>query len=516
MPRLSFKPDASFFRKIVVGAVGARVVVLDLRERGHRFVELERGSTETKLWKEVKRKRVRIPDLVCLRCGARLECRAKTDLELSMSHSPTDAERAWDFGMVDTDWIAFPVCDVVNEADWSAGAFDGSISYWRQKSWIRWQATGTINYFTVAEFRSALHARSRTKGVEEGSENVIAWDATFSTRTGVVEKITGVEGGDHKITIRRDSDNHRYTWTIGKNKRVVVADGQQVGNHQVLGSTVSPLQPSALSCAGHPSEHHIATLLQSRERTQRYTGVKLARLRNEADHRDEIQELAKDGEEDVYIRLEAVSYLNAICGESARPLFTPYLSSADEQTQLEAVIALGESASNETIEILCEILADNGRPYFLRSAAAWALRRTGSLKASNQLVLAFTDESVSLRHEALDALAAIGEPAVPVLLAGLRNQKVAIAAGCAEALRRSATSAQLLNTLVAELQSESPATWAVWLAGNLPREHFATAIAQLQHARPELHYALSVLWSFLDSWIAPRWELLPAPHFPTH
>ena len=65
MPRLAFKPDSSFFRKIVIGAVGTRTVATHLAAHGHDMVELERGSLDTKLWKEVKRKRVRIPDLVC-------------------------------------------------------------------------------------------------------------------------------------------------------------------------------------------------------------------------------------------------------------------------------------------------------------------------------------------------------------------------------------------------------------------------------------------------------------------
>ena len=78
MAHFAFKPDSSFFRKIAVGAVGARAVCTDLGTRGHRMVELERGSTDTKLWKDVKRKRVRIPDLVCVRCGLRVESRAKT------------------------------------------------------------------------------------------------------------------------------------------------------------------------------------------------------------------------------------------------------------------------------------------------------------------------------------------------------------------------------------------------------------------------------------------------------
>ena len=60
----SYKPDSSFFSKIVLGAVGCRAVTADLNQRGHRMVELERGSTDTKLWKDVKRKRVRIPDLL--------------------------------------------------------------------------------------------------------------------------------------------------------------------------------------------------------------------------------------------------------------------------------------------------------------------------------------------------------------------------------------------------------------------------------------------------------------------
>ena len=116
MPRLSFKPDASFFRKIAIGAVGARAVVKDLSQQGHEIDELERGSTDTKLWKDVKRKRVRIPDLVCLLCGMRIESRAKTKADLSMSHSPMDEARAWDFGMVDSDVVAFPICEANDES----------------------------------------------------------------------------------------------------------------------------------------------------------------------------------------------------------------------------------------------------------------------------------------------------------------------------------------------------------------------------------------------------------------
>lgn len=121
MPPLALKPDSSFFRKIALGAMGSRQVAQDLERLGHRIVEFECGAMDTKLWKDVKRKRVRIPDLVCELCGLRVESRAKTRPDLSMSHSPSDHDRAWDFGMVNADVIAFPVCKAAEEEQWSNG-----------------------------------------------------------------------------------------------------------------------------------------------------------------------------------------------------------------------------------------------------------------------------------------------------------------------------------------------------------------------------------------------------------
>ncbi len=197
MPRLSLKPDSSFFRKIVVGAVGARAVRDDMAALGHNFVELERGSTDSKLWKDVKRKRVRIPDLVCLRCGQRIESRAKTRNELAMSHSE-QAERTWDFGMVPQDWIAFPVCEPVRETERTTGRLSDASSYWHERNWVQWAVSGYINYFSVEAFRSRLHARSRTKGVTEGTENFISCRKApltdFLTTFAVMPRINGLSG----------------------------------------------------------------------------------------------------------------------------------------------------------------------------------------------------------------------------------------------------------------------------------------------------------------------------------
>ena len=507
MARLAFKPDSSFFRKIVMGAVGARAVCADLGQRGHTVVELERGSTDTKLWKAVKRKRVRIPDLVCTNCGLRVESRTKTAPDLSMSHTPGEEARAWDFGMVDRDLIAFPVCKAEGESYWSAGHLRTEVSYWHERNWVRWTPNGLINYFGVEAFRANPPARSSTKGVTEGSETSIAWNATFSSRAGVVEAASS-----DRVTIRRAADGHRYTWTIPGDRRIAVEPRQHVHLNQVIASAAPPVPGHQLACPGQLPPGHLSQLLRSRERTLRFTGVKLARLRRDPTVNGDVATLAADPEEDVYIRLEAASYLASVCASPAAHLFVPYCSSTDPQTQLEAVIALGEAATDDAVPLLASVLNDGERPYFLRSAAAWSLSRAHKTHALSHLIRAFADVDSGIREEALEGIVRVGGPAVPLLLGGLRGPDAEIAAGCAESLRQQPRlPSETVAELVADLHSQSASAWTTWLVGHLPRERLATAIADLQQTAPHLHYAVSVLWSFVESWIARRWELRPVP-----
>jgi len=86
----SFKSDDSFLRKLALGAAGTNATIARLADIGFNPIELERGSTGFKIWKKIKIKRVRVPDILCLKTGLRFESRGKTKLEISMSHSLND------------------------------------------------------------------------------------------------------------------------------------------------------------------------------------------------------------------------------------------------------------------------------------------------------------------------------------------------------------------------------------------------------------------------------------------
>ena len=152
--RRSFKSDESFLEKISIGAAGTIAVLDNLKRHGHSPIELERGSTSFKIWKNIKIKRIRVPDVLCLGCGTCVECRTKTKPEISMSHSHADPERGWDYGLDGRDRVAFVVCGKSGERP------------------IDWSPVRPIQYVTVDDMRSAQRANqavlTKPKGAEEG------------------------------------------------------------------------------------------------------------------------------------------------------------------------------------------------------------------------------------------------------------------------------------------------------------------------------------------------------------
>jgi HEAT repeats len=503
-PRNAFKTNSSFFRMLAVGAVGAQAVQSHLNGLGHRVVELERGALATRIWRDVKRKRVRIPDLVCVACGVRVESRAKTAADLSMSHSPNDAERAWHYGMLDTDLVAFPVLSA-DEKVWSAGALDTRCSLWRERSLTSWQLGGQINLFTVAAFRASAPKQVKAKGVSEGSEVQVKWKARFAPSAG---RITAVSGNRLDYVLNSSPGQPRH-FRLGSGETAFLGVGANFEEYEVVAGQVAPLTPADRRCAGRCGQDTIERMLRSRERTVRFTGCKLARLARDSTRVATIRELASDPEEDAYVRMEARAYVCEVAGDSAEEHFRSILlNDADDQMRLEAAVALAETRTPSAFELLRTVLEDHRQPLFLRSACAWGVGCHGTEQAAECLVRAFADVAPQIREEALIALKELGSTGFAPLLRGLSEESSAVAAGAAEALRRIA---DVPAREIATLARSSRSTWPAWTLAHLPKNTVEPHIASLQRERPDVHYAVSVLWTFLESWIAEDWTPRATP-----
>lgn len=210
LPR-SFKTDESFLEKIAMGATGTRRTFEDLRQQGHDPLELERGSMSFKIWKAIKIKRVRVPDILCLRCGHRVESRAKTKLAITMSHSLSVQERGWDFGLDDDDRVALVSCERIGPAP------------------LDWRASPFVQYIRVESLRETFKAGVvkvvRPKGAQEGFEIQVTWPAAIASSAGVVEQVE-----PHLIRYRKKDGGRTTTVRLNRKsttlKPLVVVGGQ--------------------------------------------------------------------------------------------------------------------------------------------------------------------------------------------------------------------------------------------------------------------------------------------------
>lgn len=488
------KSKESFQTKLAIGAIGTKRVISDLAGQGHMPIELEKGSTSFKLWTEIKAKRLRVPDVLCVRCGTRVETRSKSKPEVSMSHSESDPERVWNYGLADSDYVAFVLCRQTG------------------KLAVDWTASDLVQYISVKDLgeakREGKAELSKVKGGEEGFERRYIWPSRFASRAGKVVEISG-----EKLRYR-PADNHPKKISISLSKELpseeslplpaLVQVGDDVAEGQILASVVPVVR--RFSCRGDKDVSYYADLAKSTSRVDRFAAVRALAFTEPAESEVVLNSVVKNEKEEVLIRLEAAASLERLSPGLGMPAIKQFLGDSIQSVRFDAITSLASLEAAEAGRLLQDILFDKTQSPELRAAAAWGLGEIGDEKATSSLITAFDLSQHGIRVEAARALLSIlrrhaSEKAVlRSVLSDFKGGQRQKRAGIAWAIGRAqALSAQdVLDCLV----DEDARQWVAYAIGMQDASRQITGIEELKTKDPEVYFAATVLWNLLSSWVA--------------
>lgn len=478
----SFKTEESFLEKISIGTCGAAKTIEILAKAGHKPIELERGALNNRIWRDIKIKRIRVPDILCLKSGIRVESRAKTKLEISMSHSPSNQDRGWDAGLTDDDWIAFVKCEKIGK-----GPTD-------------WKASDNVQFFTVHSLKQAFKKKQviqeAPKGTQEGSEIRLTWPSAIAKDDGNI-----IEINKKRIKYKRKKDGRTISLSLKKRGialNPLVKIGDDITANQFIASVAEPI--NHIKPKNKITTDFYVAKLDSLILSERFAAAKALGFLEDRKAAPKLLQRVQDSKEHIYIRLEAAATLVKLGSEEQLKFLKELLDDSYFENRLETVIVLSELKTKSAINILMEIVFNSEQPTEVRAGAAWALGETKSPIVASTLIKAFDTQEIRIKEDAAKSLLKIGGKATKDLITALQNSSEDVRAGAAWSLSR--INELDIQELSSKLKNSESRKWVAWILGHKDKNQVEKKLNNLKDQDPEVYFAATVLWTALNSWIS--------------
>lgn len=350
---MGFKVNTSFLKYLTMGALASQKVMAEMTKLGLSPIELERYSCSNKIW-ATKVKRLRLPDLLCVRTGLRVEVKGKSALSIKLSDSPTNPSRRWSSGLGPSDLIAFVQCT----------ASGTSI-----------HPSDFVELFHVEDLSNCALEQTklgRPKSASEGAERDREWPSVVPKRGGYV---TALE--PKKIKVKFDTGSS-YTYKLGNGYSYLDVGDRFEGGAQFIGGL--PKRKVQLSDLTKLGQWDPRKLVNGNE-TDRYVLAKsLSAVGSKSDF-PLLTTLMHD--DDARVSLEAagtLAKLGSVAGlnELLYAVHTP----REEYLSMEAVLILSELSKSPLAKKAKAALLDiaNDPAYEgdeIRQAAIWGLGKAG-------------------------------------------------------------------------------------------------------------------------------------------
>lgn len=449
---MGLKTDTSFLRFLSMGALGVRQTMKQLSGMGFKPIELERYCTSNKLWM-TKIKRLRLPDLLCVKTGLRLEVRAKSDLKIRMSDAPANPERTWDAGLRDDDVAAFIA---ITEREGSLQPAEEAV------------------FFSVKALRDSVGESKLgpPKSAAEGAERDRTWPAIIPSCDGTVQSLS-----KDKLVVTMQPEGgttRKQTYTLKKKSCYVKPSDHFKASVSILAG--APGSVADLLAFLKKNYDPLAGLHEANA-VDRYAAVKTL------PHRHELQAKAVPAleallkvEKEERIALEAAGALAALGSGFGQEQIIKVLSGEGrEDLRMESVLILTELgnpfARRELVRVAGEKKLQGDE---IRQAAIWGLGKV-RLKAYEEILPYIADQNENV---ALHAIVAFGadtpEGIIRRLVDELTKGDVRRAAAASEALRL------IGNETVLKVLIEAAAggqDWVLATLGRLPSNLVKPALA---------------------------------------
>lgn len=446
---MGFKTDTSFLRFLTMGAMGVRRTIEQLVEKGFEPIELERYCGSNKIW-STKIKRLRLPDILCVKTGLRVEVRTKSKLEIKMSDAPKNPDRVWDVGLRDEDLVAF-----IASFDSEGGP----------------NLAQEAMFFTVKALRESVvfSKLGHPKSAAEGAEQDRNWPAIVPSRDGTILEVDA-----EKVIVEMyatpDRPSRKQTYAL-RGKTPYFSTGDTFKGSVIFLAGAPPSLADFVSYLNR--KFNPLDGLHSPNVVDRYAAIKAL------PHREDLKKQAVSAleehlskESEPRVALEAAGSAAAFGSTLGQERIVHFMwdKDADPVMRMEAVLILTELGKTqfthgELIRIAREPLFQGDE---IRQAAVWGLGKTG-LKAYADL-LPFIDDTEE--NVAMHAIAAFGtdtpRPVIDKLVKDLLTDDSRRPPAASEALRIIGNSI-VLDALVQESKSDRdiPA-WILTTLGRLP------------------------------------------------
>lgn len=464
-----------------MGALGARRVCALMTDAGLQPIELERYSRSNKIW-STKVKRLRLPDLLCVRTGLRVEVRAKSNLTIKMSDAPTNPDRRWNTGLAPRDMIAFVL--IRETEDGTLHADDNAELFWVE------DLQATEDYSRLGSPKSA----------SEGAERDREWPSIVPNTNGVVQALD-----EMRVSTLLDS-GRRQTYQL-RGKTAYFGVGQRyLGNSQFLAGL-----PAKRAAFPNPQEirWNPRDLLGSASPIDRYVAVKALGVVGAALDFPTIINIAEHDPEG-RVALEAAASLARLGNDRGLALLRTAINQPPLPfLRMEAILALSELHSTPLASPCADLLTEYAQAEVLlddevRQAAIWGLGKDGLRNYHRLLGFLDAEDENELIHAVCafgpDAGVAVADKLIAILTDEAASERKRVSASFV--LARTIPAAISAPRLVALRKHASAVTrdWALATLGQMSpsaiRDYvndrtLAAQLRPLQLTSPETNWTRS-------------------------